>query len=517
MSVGAMRWTIALDAVAGALRAGFGVIWAIAAYLAWRPEFAAHYVGYLTNAQQGQPGWLQPWFAFWLSVVSPSPDLFIALTRIVETLIAVGLLFGVARKWVYVLGTLFSLLIWATAEGFGGPYAVGATNPGPGLAYVLVFLSLILIDRAHGRTPYSVDYHLERRWPGWSGIAEWAPAPLLAAVPASLPWSEQAVAIVGLAIAVVLPVASLQSALNVLPATPASAAAAVSPLSLAAPSATGQARDATLPPLVGTGDTVSLTLTSTDTNVEIANGVSYTAWTFNDTVPGPVFHVRQGQMVNVTFVNHGMMQHSIDFHAAEVPWNVAYRSINPGETLQFSFVARTPGVFVYHCGTAPVLVHMANGMYGAMVVDPATPLPPADVSYVLVQGEWYTQQIQGNLMAGDPSKMLAGPPDEVVFNGVAYQYRDQPLQAHTGQRIRLYVVDAGPVLPSAFHVIGSIFDTVYPDGDPAHALSGVSTYEIAPGAGVVLDLVIPQAGQYPFVDHSMRNMEMGAVGILNVQ
>src|SRR5581483_11655403 len=124
-----------------------------------------------------------------------------------------------------------------------------------------------------------------------------------------------------------------------------------------------QARDATLPPLIGTGDSVSLTITSTDTNVEIANGVSYAAWTYDGTVPGPVLHVRQGQTVNVTYVNRGIMQHSIDFHAAEVPPNVAYRSINPGDSLQFSFVARTAGVFVYHCGTPPVLMHMANGMY----------------------------------------------------------------------------------------------------------------------------------------------------------
>src|SRR5581483_9208460 len=152
--------------------------------------------------------------------------------------------------------------------------------------------------------------------------------------------------------------------------------------------------------------------------------------------------------VNVTYVNRGIMQHSIDFHAAEVPPNVAYRSINPGDSLQFSFVARTAGVFVYHCGTPPVLMHMANGMYGAIVVDPVPALPPADVSYVLVQSEWYTQQLQGSLLTGDPGKMFTVSPDEVVFNGMAYQYRDQPLTARAGERIRLYVVDAGPNLSS---------------------------------------------------------------------
>ncbi len=179
-------------------------------------------------------------------------------------------------------------------------------------------------------------------------------------------------------------------------------------------------------------------------------------------------------------------------------------------------MARTPGVFVYHCGTPPVLVHMANGMYGALVVDPATPLPPADASYVLVQSEWYTSQVQGSLLAGDVGKMMAQTPDEVVFNGVAFQYRDQPLPARAGQRTRLYVVDAGPSLRSAFHVIGGMFAAVYPDGDAAHALTGVSTYDIAPGAGAVLDIVIPQPGQYPFVDHSMHDMLIGATGVLSV-
>jgi nitrite reductase (NO-forming) len=226
--------------------------------------------------------------------------------------------------------------------------------------------------------------------------------------------------------------------------------------------------------------------------------------------------VRQGQTVNVTFVNKGNMQHSIDFHAAEVDPGVAYKSINPGESLQFAFQARTPGVFVYHCGTPPVLMHMAMGMYGAIIVDPSTPLPPADVSYVLVQSEWYTQQVQENVMGGDFNKMLTGTPDEVVFNGKAFQYRDKPLTAKVGQRVRLYVVDAGPNLSSAFHVIGEMFSAVYPDGDAAHALTGVSTYPIAPGQGVVLDVVFESPGHYPFVDHSMRNMQIGAVGVIQV-
>ena len=504
----------ALPATAG-LRAAFGILWAIAALLTWRNDFAVNYVGYVQNASQGQPVWLQPWFGFWLSVITPAAPFFIWATRILETLIAIGLLFGLARKWTYIVGALFSLLIWSTAEGFGGPYSAGASNPGPALVYVLVFIALIIFERMLGANPYSVDYYLERRWPAWAKVAELAPDALSRPAPPRLSWREQGLAILGLGLALVFFVGTLGSATSAAPATPANAAAAVSPLQLAS-NEPGATRDAALPPLLGTGDRVSLSITSTDVNVEIANGVQYQAWTYGGLVPGPIMHVRQGQTVDVTYTNQGAMQHSIDFHAAQVPPDVAYKSIDPGESLQFSFVANTPGVFVYHCGTPPVLLHMADGMYGALVVDPAQGLPPADVSYVLVQSEWYTQQVQDKLMAGNFNKMVAATPDEVVFNGKAFQYKDHPLTAKAGQRVRLYVVAAGPSLPSAFHVIGAMFAAVYPDGDPAHALAGVSTYEIAPGQGVVFDVIIPQAGNYPFVDHSMRNMQLGAVGVLAV-
>src|SRR5699024_8621399 len=159
-----------------------------------------------------------------------------------------------------------------------------------------------------------------------------------------------------------------------------------------------------------------------DDTVKIANGVQYKAWTFNGTVPAPTLHVRQSQTVNVTFTNKGNMLHSIDFHAAQVAPSVDFKDIRPGETIQFSFVPKVPGAFVYHCGTAPVLLHMANGMYGAIIVDPAAPLPHADRNYVLVQSEWYTRQISGSLMGQNYSKMRKVTPDEVVFNGIAFQY-----------------------------------------------------------------------------------------------
>ncbi len=506
-----------LIVIASGVRAAFGVIWAVDAFLTWQASFADHYVGYLENAAKGQPAWLHPWFAFWLAIVTPHVGLFVWLTRIIETLIAVGLLFGLGRNWVYLVGGLFSLLIWATAEGFGGPYAVGAGNLGPALVYVLVFVTLAVFARALGRTPYSLDYYVGRRIPRWRRLAELAPPALLERTPPSLPWPQQAVAIGMILLALLFMLGTLDSALNGTPATPSNAAAAVSPLSLASPAPLPPVSDAALPPLLGTGNAVNVTLTVRDQTVEIASGVQYQAWTFNGTVPGPVLHVRQGQTVNVTFINEGHMMHSIDFHAAEVPPDVAYRSIPPGQSLKFSYVATTPGVFLYHCGTPPVALHIANGMYGAVVVDPAKGLPAADASYVLVQGEWYTQQARGTLMAGNMAKVMARTPDEVVFNGVAAKYQDHPLEARANQRVRLYVVNAGPNLASAFHVIGAIFAAVYPDGDPAHVLTGVSTYTVGPGEGAVFDLTIPQPGKYPFVDHDIRNVLLGAVGILEVK
>jgi nitrite reductase (NO-forming) len=500
---------------ASAVRTAFGIIWAIDAYLKWQPAFAAHFVGYLQNAANGQPDWLRPWFTFWLAFVTPHVDFFVWATRIIETLIAIGLLLGLARKWVYLVGMVFALLIWSTAEGFGGPYTVGATDIGPAPIYLLVFVALIAFARLLGKTPYGVDYYIGRRFPFWRRFAEWAPGPVLEQTPPRLPWRQQGVAILGIIVALVFLLGSLQSALGASSATPENAAAAVSPLQLASDTPLTQARDATLPPLVSQGDTADIALTATDANISIASGVTYQAWTFDGTVPGPTFHIRQGQTVNVTFTNKGTMDHSIDFHAAEIAPDIAYRSVHANESIQFSFVARTPGVFVYHCGTPPVLFHIGNGMYGALVVDPATPLPKADASFILVQGEWYTSQVQGNVLAGDFKKMMAATPDEVVFNGIANQYKDHPLIVKAGQRVRLYVADAGPNLSSAFHIIGAIFSAVYPDGDTAHALTGVSTYNVAPGQGVVFDVVLAQAGQYPFVDHSMRDMMIGAVGVLN--
>jgi nitrite reductase (NO-forming) len=214
-------------------------------------------------------------------------------------------------------------------------------------------------------------------------------------------------------------------------------------------------------------------------------------------------------------VNDAAEGHSIDFHAARTPWDKNYITIVPGDTLSFDWTADFPGVFVYHCGTAPVLHHIANGMYGLIIVDPQAPLEPAR-EYWLMQNEFYAQPGEGDTWNPSMDKMRAATPDLMAFNGVAFQSKDHPLQATAGEKIRLYVGNIGPTLFSAFHVIGALFDVVYVDGNPRNPLYGLQTYTIPPGGGATCELTIPEAGLYPFVTHTFAYTELGAVGLLEV-
>ncbi len=272
--------------------------------------------------------------------------------------------------------------------------------------------------------------------------------------------------------------------------------------------------NAQIPP-VSPGNTVNINLTMKEILISIAPNVAYHAWSFNGTVPGPILHVRQGQLVHTTLVNEGSMAHSIDFHAAQVPWNVDYQSIEPGKSFSFTWRANYPGVFMYHCGTPTVIYHMANGMYGTIIVDPANGWAPA-TEYALVQSEFYTHQIPDGSYSVDVTKMMSNIPDYVVFNGYANQYKDAPLTAKVGQRVRLFILNAGPSQFSAFHVIGALFSDVYIDGNPANHMVGNQTITIPPGGGAVVEMVIPAAGLYPFVTHSFSDASKGAIGVLKV-
>jgi nitrite reductase (NO-forming) len=202
------------DTAAGAVRAAFGLAWAVDAYLKWRPGFFNDYLSYITDIANGQPRWLLPWFNLWGSLIRLDPNLFAWLTRLVETAIALGLLFGFARKYVYILGGMFALLIWSVPEGFGGPYVPGSTDVGGGLIYAFLFIALIVMDYVLGRSPYSVDYYLEKRLPSWRFVAEWATPKILAQEPRRLPWSVQIITIIGLVIMLVSFLVILTSELN---------------------------------------------------------------------------------------------------------------------------------------------------------------------------------------------------------------------------------------------------------------------------------------------------------------
>jgi nitrite reductase (NO-forming) len=278
------------------------------------------------------------------------------------------------------------------------------------------------------------------------------------------------------------------------------------------------ATDAVLPP-VPAGDLVKVNMTLKDMAVEVAPGVKYNTWAFDGHgAPGPVVHVREGQTVEMTLVNGGAIPHSIDFHAARIAPNVAFRDVAPGESFTFRFKADDPGVYMYHCGTKPVLAHIANGMYGAIVVDPAKPLPKADREYVLVASEWY---LDGDGIEKPASlnmdKARAMAPDWTTFNGYANQYVTHPLKANPGETVRFYVVAAGPTLETAFHVVGTIFNRAWANADVTNPpQNGVQTVSVAPGGGGVFDVKVDQPGVYPFVSHAFAHVDLGQVGLLQV-
>jgi nitrite reductase (NO-forming) len=280
---------------------------------------------------------------------------------------------------------------------------------------------------------------------------------------------------------------------------------------------THQATNAVLPP-VPAGDLAKVHMVMKDMVIEIAPGVKYNTWAFDGHgAPGPVVHVRQGQMVQMTLTNGGVIPHSIDFHAARIAPNVAFRDVAPGESFTFKFRANDPGVFMYHCGTKPVLAHIANGMYGAIVVDPAKPLPHADHEYVLVASEWY---LNGNGVdepaSLDMTKAREMQPDWTTFNGYANQYVTHPLTADPGETTRFYVVAAGPTLDTNFHVVGTILNRAWVNGDMTHYQQGVQTVLVPAGGGAVFDVKIDGEGTYPFVSHSFAHVDLGQVGLLKV-
>ena len=250
-------------------------------------------------------------------------------------------------------------------------------------------------------------------------------------------------------------------------------------------------------------------------SVPIAPGVTYAGWTFGGTVPGPFLHVRQGDTVDFTLVNGANIPHSMDFHAAEIAPSKYYTNVMPGDSLHYRFVARVPGAFMYHCGTAPVAMHIANGMYGALVVDPTTPRPRAN-EFVLVQSEFYLsgKPDQAGNHSLDWQKLLGQAPDHIVFNGRASQYASHPIEVRPDELLRVYLVNAGPNRISSFHVVGGIFERAFEDGSQANPLIGVQTVNVPVGGGAIFEFRLREPGDYPFVTHAFADATKGGVGVL---
>jgi nitrite reductase (NO-forming) len=249
--------------------------------------------------------------------------------------------------------------------------------------------------------------------------------------------------------------------------------------------------------------------------VSIAPGKQYAAWTFARQVPGPVLRVGQGDTVDFTLFNSAPIPHSLDFHAAEIAPEKYYRNLAPGDSIQYRFVARVPGAFMYHCGTAPVALHIANGMYGALIVDPTTPRTAAK-EFVLVQSEYYLtpKPDAKGVYSIDWNRMLELAPDHVVFNGRASQYAEHPLEVEPNELVRMYVVNAGPNRISSFHVVGGIFSQVFQDGSPTTPLQGVQTVNVPVGGGAIFETRLREPGDFPFVTHAFADATKGAVGVL---
>ena len=255
-------------------------------------------------------------------------------------------------------------------------------------------------------------------------------------------------------------------------------------------------------------------LVVTEVEAEVAPGVRQTRWTFGGTAPGPVLRGKVGDTFIVTLVNDGSIGHSIDFHAGALAPDGPMRTIAPGETLEYRFTAMRAGIWMYHCSTMPMSMHIANGMFGAVIIDPPD-LAPVDREFVLVQSESYLGPPAGTASA---DKIAAGMHDLVAFNGYPMQYDHQPLTATVGDRVRIWVLAAGPNVGSAFHVVGGQFDTAYREG--AYELlpgsGGSQVLGLFPAQGGFVELVLPEAGTYPFVSHVMSDAEKGAHGLLRV-
>ena len=276
-------------------------------------------------------------------------------------------------------------------------------------------------------------------------------------------------------------------------------------------------------------------LDTTHKVVEIAPGVRFSAWTFGDQVPGPTIRARVGDRIKFSMTNRSdepvpgvqvtaaPMMHSMDFHAAMVSPQDKYRSIAPGQTIEFEFTLNYPGIFMYHCGTPMILEHIASGMYGAVIVEPRAGYPTKVArEYVVIQSEFYAKPDPGKrVVAGAPlyvldgDRLRAAQPTHTVFNGVHNGMVKTPLAAKPGERVRVHVLNVGPSKTSSFHVVGTIFDRVWIEGNPDNQFRGMQTVLLGSSNSATVEFMIPEAGSYIMVDHHFANASQGAIGLIS--
>ncbi|HEU5101232.1 MAG TPA: multicopper oxidase domain-containing protein [Roseiflexaceae bacterium] len=272
-------------------------------------------------------------------------------------------------------------------------------------------------------------------------------------------------------------------------------------------------------PAALSGTTHDIDLVTEEKDMTVAPGFVQKVWTFNGTVPGPVIRVRVGDTVRIHLKNPAtsQMPHSVDFHSSMVAWNDEMTSINPGQEKLYEWQAEYAGVWMYHCGTAPALHHIANGMYGMVIVEPKDGLPKVDKEFALVQSEWYLGP-QGEPASMSKASAAAPAPDYVVFNGVANQYKDNPLKVGVGERVRVFVLNAGPSVDSSFHIVGTIFDTVIKEGVVLQRGNqgnwGSQAVDLSPAQGAIVEFSLVEDGMYPVVTHAFNYVGRGALGLL---
>lgn len=269
---------------------------------------------------------------------------------------------------------------------------------------------------------------------------------------------------------------------------------------------------------------VNVEMTAQITDIEISKGQTYKAWTFNGEAPGPVIVVNEGDMINFTLKNMDpAIPHSMDFHAVHAAPSKKFIDVMPNETGTFQYPANRPGVFMYHCGTKPVLQHIANGMHGVIIVKPKNGYPTdkeVAKEFVLVQNEWYKYNDIQDMTTGTPSQVVfsakALHPGDINTNGDTFSLKEKPLLAKVGEKVRIYINNVGPNQVSSFHVVGTILDDVYLDGNPHNHLKGMQTVMLPASGGAVVEFTPTEEGSYPIVTHQFNHVQLGASVILKV-